>query len=175
MDLFKTLSAFFPHVRLFADRKQSWSSPKPFAHLVFFASKRSDGVKFNFPAKVINAEDPPKGKKVHTWKSMSDWEQLISEAELSQANLILDKENALIKWYKKTARDFKADMRYKVPLRVWNLAQDYLKISKDNPYEDDDDDDDGYDQTGEGGGDPRFKNVPADVLKQLKEMGANLG
>jgi hypothetical protein len=46
----------------------------------------------------------------------------------------------MIKWWKKTTRDFKADMRYKMPLRVWNLAVDYLKLTKDNPLEDEDDD-----------------------------------
>lgn len=63
-------------------------------------------------------------------------------------------------------------MRYKVPLRVWNLAHDYLKISRDNPYEDNDDDDVGYDTTGEAEAhqDPRLKNIPPEVLEQLKKV-----
>eukprot|EP01122_Echinamoeba_exundans_P002213 TRINITY_DN12177_c0_g1_i1.p1 TRINITY_DN12177_c0_g1~~TRINITY_DN12177_c0_g1_i1.p1 ORF type:complete len:428 (-),score=100.40 TRINITY_DN12177_c0_g1_i1:128-1387(-) len=176
LDLLKTLKAVFPSVRLFADRKPSWSSPKPFAHLAFFCSKTSQkdgGIEFKLPEKVTKAEDPTRGKKIHTWKHFQEWEQLYEAADIDAANIVSEKDNVLIKWYKKTARDFKGDMRYKVPLRVWNLAHDYLKMGKDNPFEDDDDDDnDGYDVSGEGAGDPRFKNVSPDVLKKLKEMGA---
>jgi hypothetical protein len=147
--------------------------------LVFFCSKTSQkdgGIEFKLPEKITKADDPPRGKKIHTWKSFHEWEQLYDAADIEAANLISEKDNALVKWYKKTARDFKADMRYKVPLRVWNLAHDYLKMSKDNPFEDDDDDDnDGYDTSGEGAGDPRFKNVSPEVMKKLKEMGAQFG
>lgn len=71
--------------------------------------------------------------------------------------------------------NFHLDNRYKLPLRVWNLAEDYLKISKDNPYEDDDDDDDFDAKLDEDySGNPNLKNVPPHILKQLQEMGAGV-
>lgn len=106
MSLFKTLKAVFPHVRVFADRANSWATQRPFAHLVFFASKKP--IEFKLPEKVLKAEDAPKGKKLFTWKNFQDWEQKFTESELSSVPLITDKENVLFKWYKKIARDWKA-------------------------------------------------------------------
>jgi len=130
---------------------------------VFFASKGS--LDIAIPSEIL-AEEVDRTRASFAWQNMDKWEEKFDD-ELDKYEVITDRDNTLISWIKKMTFDAQQDMFYKIPKRIWNLSQDYIKLTRDNPsLDDDDEDEDEFLMPKQGKGDK-----PEDLLHILQKEG----